>query len=251
MDQQINPSAAVARALSSARQQFMNALENLDAQAGFLTEIMESTEAATLEEYNEAVELNEQLNQELDNKQGRIDTLRLEIHGLNEILTDFEFLALDAETKAAKADTKSVYEKSRADQAERELKRLRELNPDRLAKSSKEKTKLLDEQRKMLTELRNSNIALKRDEAKSQGKIAELCKVIEEMDVEIQLYRKRDDVKVIFEKHLKNRTGSRCTTKKCRRLCICCQPVSLRMTTVCWSWILNCLSCQQPVRVSR
>lgn len=203
MDQQITPSAAVVRAFASARQQFVNALENLDAQAGFLAEVVNAADASSVDEYNAAVELNEQLNAELDSANNQNGALRLEIHGLNEKLTDFEFLALDAETKAAKADTKSVYEKSRADQAERELKRLRELNPDRLAKSSKEKTKLLDEQRKMLTELRNSNIALKRDEAKSQGKIAELCKVIEEMDAEIQLYRKRDDVKTIFDKHLK------------------------------------------------
>ena len=203
MDQQITPSAAVVRAFASARPQFVNALENLDAQAGFLAEVVDTADASSVDEYNAAVTLNEQLNAELDGAHHQIGVLKLEIHGLNERHAEFEDRALTAETKAAKADTKSVYEKSRADQAERELKRLRELNPDRLAKSSKEKTKLLDEQRKMLTELRNSNIALKRDEAKSQGKIAELCKVIEEMDVEIQLYRKRDDVKVIFEKHLK------------------------------------------------
>ena len=203
MDQQITPSAAAVRAFASARQQFLNALDNLDAQAGFLTEIMEQTEAASVEDYNEAVALNEQLNQELDNKQGRIDTLNVELHGLKEKIGSFEERALDAETLAAKATTKTISEKSRADNAERELKRLRELNPDRLAKSNKGKTKLLDEQRKALTELRTSLLEQKRDNAEKSKQIAELCKVIEEMDGEIQIYRQREVVKGIFDRHLK------------------------------------------------
>ena len=203
MDQQINPSAAVARALASARQQFVNALENLDAQAEFLTDIMGQAEAASVEEYNEAVALNEQLNQELDKNLSRIDALKMEVHGLNEKIGGFEERALDAETLAAKATTKTVSEKSRADNAERELKRLRELNPDRLAKSNKEKTKLLDEQRKALTELRTNLLEQKRDNAEKSKQIAELCKVIEEMDGEIQIYRQREVVKGIFDRHLK------------------------------------------------
>ena len=203
MEPQLTPGAAITRAFASSRQQLQNALENLDAQAGFLTEIMESTEAATLEEYNEAVELNEQLNQELDNKQGRIDTLNVELHGLKEKMGSFEERALDAETLAAKAVTKTVAEKSRADQAERELKRLRELNPDRLSRNNKEKTKLLDEQRKALTELRTSLLEQKRDNTDKSKQIAELCKVIEEMDGEIQIYRQREIVKGIFDRHLK------------------------------------------------
>lgn len=203
MDQQINPSAAVARALASARQQFVNALENLDAQAGFLNDIMGQAEAATIAEYNEAVALNEQLNQELDKNLSRIDALKMEVHGLNEKIGGFEERALDAETIAAKATTKTVSEKSRADNAERELKRLRELNPDRLAKSNKEKTKLLDEQRKALTELRAGLLEQKRDNAEKSKQIAELCKVIEEMDGEIQIHRQREVVKGIFDRHLK------------------------------------------------
>ena len=203
MEPQLTPSAAAVRAFSSARQQFVNALENLDAQAGFLNDIMEQAEAATIAEYNEAVALNEQLNQELDKNLSRIDALKMEVHGLNEKIGGFEERALDAETLAAKATTKTVSEKSRADNAERELKRLRELNPDRLAKSNKEKTKLLDEQRKALTELRAGLLEQKRDNAEKSKQIAELCKVIEEMDGEIQIYRQRETVKTIFDRHLK------------------------------------------------
>ena len=203
MESQITPSAAVVRAFASARQQFINALENLDAQAGFLAEVVDTADASSVDEYNAAVELNEQLNAELDSANNQIGALKLEVHGLNEKIGGFEERALDAETLAAKATTKTVSEKSRADNAERELKRLRELNPDRLAKSNKEKTKLLDEQRKALTELRTGLLEQKRDNAEKSKQIAELCKVIEEMDGEIQIYRQRETVKGIFDRHLK------------------------------------------------
>lgn len=203
MESQITPSAAIVRAFASARQQFVNALENLDAQAGFLGEVVNAADASSVDEYNAAVELNEQLNAELDSANNQIGALKLEVHSLNEKIGGFEERALDAETLAAKATTKTVSEKSRADNAERELKRLRELNPDRLAKSNKEKTKLLDEQRKALTELRTGLLEQKRDNAEKSKQIAELCKVIEEMDGEIQIYRQRETVKGIFDRHLK------------------------------------------------
>lgn len=203
MEPQITPSAAIVRAFASARQQFQNALDNLDNQECFALGNIDQFESTSVDDYNAAVEENEKLNAELDEKETAISALKLEIHGLHEQQMEFESRALNAETLAAKATTKTVSEKSRADNAERELKRLRELNPDRLAKSNKEKTKLLDEQRKALTELRTGLLEQKRDNAEKSKQIAELCKVIEEMDGEIQIYRQRETVKGIFDRHLK------------------------------------------------
>ena len=147
MDQQINPSAAVARALSSARQQFVNALDNLDAQAGFLTGIIEQYEVSNIDEYNQAVELNEALNQQLANQQGLIDALNLEISDLKEKQGEFECRALDAEKQAARIQRLQLAEKAIAGETTRQLNELKTLNPVRLKEDNKEKRKLLDKQK--------------------------------------------------------------------------------------------------------
>ncbi len=205
MGPQLTPSAAITRAFASSRQQLQNALDNLNNQEAFLSENVEQFESASVDEYNQAVELNEQLQAELSGKQRDIDILKIENHGLKERQLGFESRALDAEIKLARAETKTIAEKSRAQEAERELKRLRELNPDRLAKSNKEKTKLLDEQRKALTELRTSNIAYKRKDSEHQTKIAELVKIIGEADSEVQELRRQDKYRALYNLHLKKK----------------------------------------------
>ncbi len=186
MEPQLTPGAAITRAFASSRQQLQNALDHLNNQEQFLTDNFEKFESTSVDDYNAAVDLNEKLTADIEQSQREVSALKLEIHGLKEAQIEFEGRALDAETAAAKAETKSVAAKLRADTAERELKRLRELNPDSLARRNKEKTKLLDDQRKALTELRTANIEHRRNEAESQRKIAALVKDAERYDREIQ-----------------------------------------------------------------
>ena len=202
MEPQLTPGAAITRAFASSRQQLQNALDHLNNQEAFLTENIEQFESASVDEYNQAVELNEQLQAQLDKEIGYSSALKIEVHGLKEAQAEFELRALNAEKNAAKADVKAVGEKLRADTAERELKRLRELNPDSLARRNKEKTKLLDEQRKALTELRTKNIELSRAEAESQKKIAALAKDAARYDEEIQALQRQDKYRHLYNLHL-------------------------------------------------
>ena len=82
MEPQLTPSAAITRAFSSARQQFQNALDHLNNQEQFLTDNFEQFESTSVDEYNAAVEMNEQLQINIENKQGIIDSLKLEINSL-------------------------------------------------------------------------------------------------------------------------------------------------------------------------
>ena len=203
MEQQLTPGAAITRAFASSRQQLQNALDHLNNQEQFLLENAEQFESTSVDDYNAAVDLNEKLTADIEQSQREVSALKLEVHGLKEKQVEFEHAALDAKAKASKAEVKITAETSRADIAERELKRLRELNPDRLARNNKEKTKLLDEQRKALTELRTSNITLKRTNTEDQAKIAELVKVIAEADAEVQELRRQDKYRALYNLHLK------------------------------------------------
>ena len=203
MEPQLTPGAAITRAFASSRQQLQNALDHLNNQEQFLAENFEHFESTSVDDYNAAVDLNEKLTADIEQSQREVSALKLEIHGLKEAQIEFEGRALDAETAAAKAETKSVAAKLRADTAERELKRLRELNPDSLARRNKEKTKLLDDQRKALTELRTANIEHRRNEAESQRKIAALVKDAERYDREIQALQRQDKYRALYNLHLK------------------------------------------------
>lgn len=203
MEPQLTPGAAASRAINAIRQQMQNALATLENQDTFLRESIEQAESVSVAEYNEAIERLEAQYVFTDQQKQEIELLKLEIHSLKEKQTDFEHSALDAQSKASKAEVRVIAEISRANEAERELKRLRELNPDRLARNNKEKTKLLDEQRKALTELRTSNIALKRTNTEDQAKIAELVKVIAEADAEVQELRRQDKYRALYNLHLK------------------------------------------------
>lgn len=203
MEPQLTPGAAITRAFASSRQQLQNVLDHLNNQEAFVVGAVSAFEDSSVDEYSTAVEINEQLQRAVENKQGLIDALNIEVHSLKSKQTDFENAALDAQSKASKAEVKVVAETSRADIAERELKRLRELNPDRMARNIKDKNKLLDDQRKALTELRTSNIALKRTNAEDQARIAELVKVIAEVDAEIKGLRQQDKYRALYNLHLK------------------------------------------------
>lgn len=199
----INPSVAISRAFSATHTQIQAALNNLANQQAYVEETLLQHEQQVIAEYNEAVSINEKLNGELDAKDQAISALRIEIHNIKEQQADFETRALVAEKNASKTESKLVAERLRASDAERELKRLKELNPDRLSKSNKEKTKLLDMQRRELTSLRTSLLDERRENNKQAGKVTELCKTLEEYAQVIEKYRARDKAKVIFDKHLK------------------------------------------------
>ena len=84
MEQQLTPGAAITRAFASSRQQLQNALDHLNNQEQFLTDNFEQFESTSVDEYNAAVEMNEQLQINIENKQGIIDSLKLEINSLKE-----------------------------------------------------------------------------------------------------------------------------------------------------------------------
>ena len=214
MEPQLTPGAAITRAFASSRQQLQNALDHLNNQEQFLTDNFEQFESTSVDDYNAAVDLNEKLTADIEQSQREVSALKLEIHGLKEAQIEFEGRALDAETAAAKAETKSVAAKLRADTAERELKRLRELNPDSLARRNKEKTKLLDDQRKALTELRTANIEHRRNEAESQRKIAALVKDAERYEREIQALQRQDKYRELYNLHLNKRFFAEYDTDK-------------------------------------
>ena len=128
----INPSVAISRAFSATHTQIQAALNNLANQQAYVEETLLQHEQQVIAEYNEAVAMNEQLNSELDSKDQAISALRIEIHDIKEQQADFETRALVAEKNASKTESKLVAERLRASDAERELKRLKELNPERL-----------------------------------------------------------------------------------------------------------------------
>lgn len=211
---ELTPSGAASLAISTIRQQLENALATIDNQAAFVAESINAYQSTSESEYNDAIDKLEAQYEFTDKKKREIDLLRLEVHSLKEKQTELESLSLDAQTKSSKAEVRALSEKSRADQAERELKRLRELNPDRLAKSNKEKTKLLDGQRKALTELRTSNLSLKRNDSLNQRKIEELAKVIGDADAEIQELRRQDKYRAMYNLHLKKQFFAEDDTEK-------------------------------------
>ena len=203
MEPQLTPGAAASRAINAIRQQMQNALATLENQDTFLRESIEQAESVSVAEYNEAIERLEAQYVFTDQQKQEIELLKLEIHSLKEKQADFEHSALDAQSKASKAEVRVIAEISRANEAERELKRLRELNPDRMARNIKDKNKLLDEQRKALTELRTTNISLKRQDADNQSKIEKLSKIIAEADAEVQELRRQDKYRALYNLHLK------------------------------------------------
>lgn len=211
---ELTPSGAVSLAINTIRHQLENALATIDNQAAFVAESINAYHSTSDAEYNDAIDKLEAQYEFTDKQKQEIDLLRLEVHSLKEKQAELESVSLDAQTKSSKAEVRVLSEKSRADQAERELKRLRELNPDRLAKSNKDKTKLLDEQRKALTELRTSNLSLKRNDSLNQRKIEELAKVICDADAEIQELRRQDKYRALYNLHLKKQFFAEDDTEK-------------------------------------
>lgn len=203
MEPQLTPGAAASLAINAIRQQMQNALSTLENQSSFLLESIEQSESVSAAEYDKAIDSLEAQYQFTDQQKQEIELLKLEVHSLKEKQADFEHAALDAQLKASKAEIKVVAETSRANEAERELKRLRELNPDRMSRNIKDKNKLLDEQRKALTELRTGNISLKRQDADNQLKMEKLSKIIAEADSEVQELRRQDKYRALYNLHLK------------------------------------------------
>lgn len=202
MDQQITPSAAAVRAFASARQQFLNALDNLDAQAGFLTGIIEQYEVSNIDEYNQAVELNEALNQQLANQQGLIDALNLEISDLKEKQGEFECRALDAEKQAARIQRLQLAEKAIAGETARQLNELKTLNPVRLKEDNKEKRKLLDKQRLELRTLREEITSLKRNNVALEKETNRLLEMLTKADRDITRLNKTNTITDIHRRTL-------------------------------------------------
>lgn len=202
MDQQITPSAAAVRAFASARQQFLNALDNLDAQAGFLTGIIEQSEVSNIDEYNQAVELNEVLNQQLTDQQGLIDALKIEISGLKEKQGEFECRALDAEKQAARIQRLQLAEKAIAGETARQLNELKTLNPVRLKEDNKEKRKLLDKQRLELRTLREEITSLKRNNVALEKETNRLLEMLTKADRDITRLNKTNTITDIHRRTL-------------------------------------------------
>ncbi len=178
MEPQLTPGAAITRAFASSRQQLQNALDHLNNQEQFLTDNFEQFESTSVDEYNAAVEMNEQLQINIENKQGIIDSLKLEINSLKEAQSEFEIRALDAEKQSARTERLRLAEKAISGDNLKQLNELKSLNPVRLKADNKEKTKLLDKQRLELRALREEITGLKRENVRLEKEAGRLLEML-------------------------------------------------------------------------
>ena len=194
MESQITPSAAVVRAFASSRQQLQNALDHLNNQEAFLADNIEQFESASVDEYNQAVELNEQLQVTIDNNQGIIDSLKLEISSLKEVQSEFEIRALDAEKQTARTERLRLAEKAVSSDNLKQLNELKSLNPIRLKADNKEKTKLLDKQRIEMRTLREEITDLKRENVRLEKEAGRLLDMLGRADNDINRLKNSNSI---------------------------------------------------------
>ena len=194
MEPQLTPGAAITRAFASSRQQLQNALDHLNNQEAFVFSAVTEFEDSSVDEYNAAVEMNDQLQRTIENNQGLIDSLKLEINSLKEVQSEFEIRALDAEKQSARIERLRLAEKAVSSDNLKQLNELKTLNPVRLKADNKEKTKLLDKQRIELRTLREEITELKRENVRLEKESGRLLDLLGKADNDINRLKNSNSV---------------------------------------------------------
>jgi len=209
MEPQTIPSAAITRAFSSTRQQLQNALDNLNNQEAFAFSAVTQLEHSSVDEYNAAITQAEEF-------QAEAESLRVQLHVIKDKQGEFELRALDAEGKLAIAEKFRLAEKARANEAERQLKDLNILNPKRMQNQNKEKTKLLDKQRVVIGDLKESELKLKRTVVELQTQNTNLLKQLDFADTEIKKLNLAHHIGSLHKQYLDQRFYNEDDVKKQR-----------------------------------
>jgi len=214
MEEQINAGQAATLAHNTLASQ-INALLNLTSgsvksQLESLSTMLDSNINMIIEASNAEINKYDALYDELINRDNELDLSRLQTIDANkrieEIQQDIDRIQIslvESEGNAAKAEINMLSEKSRANQLEKQVNELKQLDPVGTRDRIKRKQKENEELRTSNNQLQSANIKLRTENAQSAKKIAELCNVITEADAEINRYRMQEETQVIFDKHLK------------------------------------------------
>ena len=203
MSNEVTLSGAAGRAFASIRQQLANTMALLSNQEEYLSDLIAQSEELALDDYNNAVSINDQLNAQLDQKQSLIDALNVEIHSLKESMNSMEGRTLEAERQLAKLEKLRAAELAVHRDTARQLKALNDFNPMRMKEKLREKTTLLDEQRRRIRELTDKALLASRAEVAAQKENALLMQQINAHREELERMARRSWIEECHAKWLK------------------------------------------------